>query len=116
MLKRVRLLSGGDASDTAPPVWNFDCSQGLTFWINKYEFITKQSYRHIVMTPNVTDDTGVRSLTVNEAVDLRAPVIDDVTITWVATDYSGNANRCVMTVRVRRKYHLHYGNFKNFFV
>ena len=99
--------TGGNESDTSPPVWDFDCTGGLTFWINKYDYIANQNYSDMVFSPNVTDDTGVRTLTFPEAVDLRAPVFDDVSVTWVATDFADHTNSCVIAVRVKRKWQMY---------
>ena len=97
------LAPDGLTADSTPPVWDFNCHGGLTFWINKYDYIANQNYSDMVFAPNVTDNIGVRTLTFTEAVDLRAPVIDDVRVTWTASDFAGNEITCVMKVRVKRK-------------
>ena len=93
-----------DQPDDEAPVWDFDCSNGLTFWIDRYTYIADQSFGELVRAPAVTDNMAVKSLTFAEtAVDLDAPVIDDVTVTWLATDFAGNTNSCTMSVRVKSK-------------
>ena len=86
-----------------PPVWEFDCSSGVTYWIDKYAYIVDQPFGELVLSPPVHDNVAVRNLTFAETVDLYALVIDDITVTWVASDFAGNTNSCEISVRVKRK-------------
>ena len=73
------------------------------FWIDKYEHIIDQPFGERVLSPPVNDNIAVRTLAIAEPVDRYAPVIDDVTVTWVATDFAGNTNSCEIVIRVKRK-------------
>ena len=84
-------------------MWGFDCSSGVTFWIDKYAYIEDQPFGDQVRFPAVTDNKGIMTLEFAESEDLNAPVINDVEVTWVATDFASNTNSCVIEVRVKRK-------------
>ena len=75
----------------------------MTYWIDKYDYIADQEFGDWVLAPPVTDNIAIESLTFGDTVDLKAPVLNDFTVTWVATDFVGNNNSCEISVRVKRK-------------
>ena len=85
------------------PTWDFDCSAGLTFWIDRFAYIADQSFAAEVLTPAVSDNKGISSLTFTENVDTGAPVTADLMLTYRATDFAMNTNSCLIEVRVKSR-------------
>lgn len=49
--------------DVVFPEFGFNCSETITYWIDKYDYIADQPYGDMVLFPAVSDNKGIDTLT-----------------------------------------------------